>query len=355
MTYPYRVEAPWVAWACDEFGNDTVGNRIWEKSISVYDLIKGDGATAGTFPTFTTDVPGVSYYTFDGVDDYISNWPTMPATYTVSAAMSDSYPDGQPYIVQCNDDTIENLLTVGGAFTGNLHNLVIFDSILSVEEAQAWASFQLRRLWRETYINPYTARLIRADESIQEYVFTVSGDPYKDYSNLDVTATPSSITWEDGLIFNSLASVVTVPDETGLRLDEITIFVSGIFSSGTIVEKLNNYLVEFNSTSNSITLSINGISSGAISIPIAQVYSVGITATTGGYPNFYVNGRQRVTSGSTITLNSATSNVLNIGNLASPGITSAFTDVLKRLSICNRILNQPEMMMLHLATMVDFE
>lgn len=351
MTYPYRTVTPWAIWSCDPFGDDSEGNYIWEKFTPARDLTLGDGSTASTFPTFTTDEPGVSYYEFDGVDDYLSNWPDMPTSYVVSAAMSDSYPDGQPYIMQYDDTTIETLLTTPGSFTGNLHNLVIFDEVISAEEKLAWADYQLRRCWRDTYINPYTARLIRNGDDIQEYVFTVSGDPYNDYSDTGATPSPSGITWNGGLTFDTGASVVTVSDEAALRSDEISIFVSGVFAGGHVVDKGTNYELSAVYAAGSVLITVNGVASSVI--PVTNLYSLGVTMTDGGHPTFYVNGREIETAVGSVTVDDTDTNDLLIGNQS--GGSDEFTGTFKRLSIFNRELIAAEMFMLHRAAMADFE
>lgn len=350
MTYPYLTVDPIHAWPCATFGDDTDGNKIWDKFDSVNDLIKGDGSTAGTFPTFTSESEEIEYYEFDGVDDYVSNWPDMPAAYTVSAALSDSHPDGQPYISQCNDATVKNLLTVGGAFTGNLHNLVIFDSVLSAEEALAWADYQLRRVWRDTLINPYTARLIRNGEDVQEYVFSDVAAPYTDWSDTGATATPTGITWSNGLTYDNSSSVVTVPDEAAVRSDPVSIFASGVFDTGHIVDKGTNYEVSAVYAAGNVTITANGVSSGAIAC--ANLYSIGVVLEDGEYPMFYVNGYYKAVGGSTTTVNDTDTNDLLIGNQA--GGSSEFTGTLKRLTIVNRALEDTEIGMLHLAAMADF-
>ena len=161
------IKTAFARYACDSFGNDTVGNYIWERVDSDLDLVMGDGSDSDTFPTLTVhSAHETAYYVFDGVDDYVSGWPTMPDEYTVVAAVSDSYPDGQPDIQSCNDDTIETLLTTPGSYSGNLHSLIIFDSELSSGDLAIVGERMLRRLWRDTYVDPFTARLIRSGDCV---------------------------------------------------------------------------------------------------------------------------------------------------------------------------------------------
>jgi len=340
----------WARWACESFGDDTVTPAIWEHSDPDYDLTPGDGVTASTFPTHTVNAPGIEYYAFDGVDDYLSNWPTMPDTYVVSAALSDSYPDGQPYIVQCDDDTVETLLTTPGAFAGNLHNLVIFDSAITAAEKDAWAAYQLRRLWRDTYVNPYAARMIRRGDDVGEYVFTVSGDPYADYSETAASVTPTGITWDDGLTFDNGSSAVTVPDAAALRGREISVFASGDFAGGHLIDKGTNYEIDVAYSAGSVTITANGVASAAI--PVATLYSVGVVMVNSLVPVFYVNGLLADTGGSPVTVDKTATDDLLIGNQA--GGSDEFTGTLKRLSVVTRALTAAEIFMLHLAAMADF-
>lgn len=345
----YLAVLPWAAYGCDPFGDDTTGNLIWEKSDGEKDIVKGDGSTASTMPTLVTNEPGVSYYQFDGVDDYLSDWPVMPAAYTVSAAFSASYPGGKPYVTQVHDTTIETLLTTPGSFTGNLHNLLIFNAELSDLEKAWFEAYQLRRLWRDTVVNPYSARLIRDGDTLQAYVFIVQASPYTDYSDTGATPSPSGITWDEGLTFTGGASVATVSDEAALRSDPVSIFASGDFAAGHVCDKGTNYELSVSYSAGALIITVNGVASPTIAID--NLYSIGVVIADGDYPLFYVNGRYVATGTTTVAVDDTDTNDLLIGNQAGGG--DQFTGTLRRLSVFGRPLVDTEFEMLHLAAQGD--
>lgn len=252
------IKNAYAAYGCNRFGDDTAGNRIWENSDSSLDLTKGDGSTASTFPTFTSNAGhNVEYYAFDGVDDYVSDWPSMPDTYTVVAAFSDSYPDGQPYITKCNDTTIEDLLTVPGGFTGNLHSLIIFDRALSPLEEFYVEQVMLRRVWLKTFVDPFTARLIR-DGSCELCLYCEEEtDRFVDYANA-LGSTDYSTVFDAGLTFPTASAALEMDASGDLNLDALTMFLeapdfdTNCLTSETVLQNGTNYLVTLSNGSESL-------------------------------------------------------------------------------------------------------
>jgi hypothetical protein len=243
-------QSAFATYGCDTFGNDSDGNRVWENKSESLDLILGDGETASTFPAFVSNTDhDVEYYTFDGVDDYVSNWPTLPSAYTVCASFSDSYPDGHPYVTQCNDSTIEDLLTVSGAFTGNLHGILIFGWTLSELESNFVEQVMLRRVWRDTFVDPFTSRLIRSGDCKLAMYFEEESDRFVDYANA-LGSTDYSSVWDNGLTFPISNAAVEMDASGDLNLDELTIFLEAsdfaenCLTSNTIVENGTNYSLE---------------------------------------------------------------------------------------------------------------
>jgi len=339
------LKQPYAAYGCEPFSDDTSGNYIWDNLESSRDLVKGDGATASTFPTFVSDTSGrIAYYTFDGVDDYVGNWPDLTGNYTVSACFSSSYPDGIPYVTQCSDSTVKDLLTVGGAFAGNLHSLVVLDYALSDLELYQLEWQQLNRLRQETIIPPFQSRMIR-DSAIQCYAFYHPFHSLIDFSDLSVSAVPTDITWDNGITFDGATSVVTVADESGLRSDKITIFLSGNFAtaSATLVQKGANYDLSLLYDGGNIALDLNGAQSG--SVPSAGVTSVSVTCADGEEPIFYANGESIGESIDTATIDDTDTDDLLIGN--DSGGSEQVTGALCWLLICDEILTDAEIRTLH--------
>ncbi|MCP4709890.1 MAG: hypothetical protein GY869_14805, partial [Planctomycetes bacterium] len=126
------IDNPLAVYRCDDFNNDTDGDRIWDRSVDMNDLFKADQATSSKYPTFLTTP--TSYYLFDGVDDYVSNLMTLPTLFTTSGALSTlDYATGEDYpvIQQDTDTALIDDLTVEGDFTGVLHSLILYSGILN--------------------------------------------------------------------------------------------------------------------------------------------------------------------------------------------------------------------------------
>ena len=340
------VEDAFATYGCDTFGNDTDGNRIWDNTNSVRDLTKGDGSTSSLFPTFV-DYPShyTQYYSFDGVDDYLSDWPTMPSTYTVSAALSSAYPTGIPYIQQVNDDTIETLLTTGGALAGNLHCLTIFDGVLEQIQLYHLEWTQLSRLWRETSCDAYTSRLIIEGTCVQSYFFENPAQTLNDYSDVNTTQTDTDITWDNGVEFASSTSEISVPDEADLRSDEITIHavVEGLTSSTDdyLVIKGVNYTLR--KVSNVLYFLTSTLS---LPPPVWGNYSaITVTCKSGENPKFYFDGVYNNDGSTTVTVDHTETDDLYIGN-DSDG-SNNFKGKIRKLSVYKQVLTPSEIKTLY--------
>jgi hypothetical protein len=123
---------PLYQWHCREFSDRTT--KICSSLDVSTDLVKGDGVTVATFPTFVvadTDTGTPSHYVFDGANDYVGNCPTMPTEYTVVAIVDDG---SGPELWTCNDTEIEDALGASAGFTGKLYRLAIFDEVLDAEQ-----------------------------------------------------------------------------------------------------------------------------------------------------------------------------------------------------------------------------
>jgi len=337
----------YAAYSCDGFGDDTVGHLIWSTKYNDKDLTKGDGTTSATFPTLVTNANhNTEYYSFDGANDYVSDWPRPTGTYTVSAAISTAYPTGTPNVNQCNDTTVEDLLTVGGAFSGNLHSLYIFEGELSPLQLYHLEYTQLQRCWRETRINPYLAELIRAGVCVMAYEFSHPETLLNDYVRVH-TPTASGVAWDEGLTIPTDADYVDVANHSSLQLDALTIFVAGDFSTGTVVEKGANYLfqVGYNPSTTEVFPSFNLVDLDTAYYDL-KPRSVAVTMTeSGDTPEFFVNGKSAGPGDSTATLTSSDTSVVTIGNLNLHA--TRMQNKLNALYIFNKPLAEREIEMLH--------
>lgn len=343
------ARAAWAIYALDSFGHDTRGNYAWERRDTAKDLVLGDGANTNTFPAFISNAEHqTSYYSFDGVDDHFSNWPEMPETFTVIVALSGSYPDGKPYVQSCNDDTIQTLLTTPGAFTGNVHNILIFDRVLEYGELQYSARYQLRRLWRDTFVDPFTARMIRDGDCRLCLYCEEEAARFDNYSDSDPGVDYQFTTFAEGLRFPGgfppFQGQVTLNPDPALNLNELTLFVEApnfdteAGTSDTIIENGTNYAL----TVGDGEIDLNG---STFEFEPAGYRTLAVTAANGQRPRFYFNGAFVGEGDVTVSISPIGADQVVIGNSASWG--SPFQSVLKKLSIYSRVLADEEIWAAH--------
>lgn len=343
------IKSAWARYACDSFGNDTVGHFIWERVDKDLDLVMGDGSDTDTFPLFVAvEDHDTAYYSFDGVDDHVSAWPTMPEAYTVIAALSDSYPDGQPYTQICNDDTIETLLTTPGALAGNLHSIIIFDSVLDADDLAIVEQRMLSRLWRETVVDPFTERMIRIGDCALCLYCEDETYRFDDYSANAIGITDYSTVWDDGLTFPVGGAAVVMDADAELNLDAITIFIESPnfdieASAETILENGTNYLLEISQAADICTLSFNG---SEFSFSATGKRTLAVTCEDGEKPLFYLNGQYAGEGDIVAAVSSAGGDQLTIGNNVARD--NPFASTVKKISIYNRALTAGEIMAAHI-------
>lgn len=343
MPLPLLSDA-FAIYACDSFGDDTTGYYVWERLTASKDLTKGDGVTAGTFPTLTSNAGhAIAYYVFDGVDDYLSNWPVASGSgYFVSAAFSDSYPGGQPYVTQVTDDSIETLLTTSGSFTGNLHSLILFETEPTTDEKQEIADYQLRQMWREQWVDPYIARLIRSGECVLYCDFEHPEDLYNDYAGVS-TLTPSGLDWDHGLLLGGAGTKLTASDDASLRLAELSLFVAteGILTGIPLLEKAGNYKLD-NAVFHQIGFNGTYFSAGPVSSP--GMHSITVTAKSAESLSLYWDGDLHDTETPVTISDSGTADVV-LGD-------STLSGVIYRVAIFSRVLSAEEVELLHHSTLL---
>ena len=343
------INEEFAKYAFAAFGDDTVTPSIWERSNSSLDLVPGDGVTPGTFPTFVHNADhDTGYYTFDGIDDYVSSWPTMPAVYTVVVALSTSYPDGQPYFQYCNDETIKTLLTTPGAYTGNVHNIMIFDWELSSLELLYSEQYQLRRLWRDTVVDPFTARLIRSDECSLCLYLDEAIDTFFDYSNNAIGSTDYSTVWDNGVTFPVSGAAFVMDADSALNLDALTIFFEAPnfdteATSETILQNGTNYALSIATSTGTCTVTLNGSS---VSFPATGHRTFAVSVSDGESPLCYVDGTYIDYGDSAATVSSAGASQLTIGN--NTARNNPFSSTLKKLSIYSAVLSDAEIRAAHI-------
>jgi hypothetical protein len=271
----------YAAYRCDDFCNDTAGHYVWDKSVNKRDLAKADRVTTSKFPAFQTN-----RYFFDKVDDYLGAMPTLPSTYTITAAKS-SPQLPYPRMEQDNDTSFTALLVASGGFWGYLHGMVIHSGVLT----------QLQ-LYQDEYQHLYWLNRGRAlpvyhrfitEETCQLAMFLDSDYwVYRDYSQNFRQGIAHDVTRAaDGCTFDSADSNIEVYHHSGVRLVRGTIVVYGDFSgsvaAGTIVDKGTNYKLRTNGNQ----LDFNG---STIAHTFANNEQIAVTFKPGYDPQFYVDG-----------------------------------------------------------------
>lgn len=342
------LKSAFARYPLDQFGHDETGNVIWERTQVEKDLVLGDGADTDTFPAIVENEDhATAYYVFDGVDDHVSGWPEMPEEYTVVAAVSDSYPDGQPEIQSCNDDTLEALLTTPGGFSGNLHCLVIFDRVLTSAELEMLDKIMLRRLWRDTFVDPFTAWTIRAGDCVLCLYPEEEASKFDDYAAA-IGSTDYSTGWDDGLTFPVAGAALVMDSSPDHAVSELTIFVEAPdfdldATAETIVQNGTNYVLSLSQAAGVCSVELNGSS---ISFDVDGYRSLAVTAKDGEVPRFYLDGNLIGDGDSVVSIDPLGAGDLTVGN--NTAMNNPFASVLKKLSIYARALSVEEIRAAHI-------
>jgi hypothetical protein len=281
---PISVD-PYLQWRCNPFGNLTTPPRVQCTTDPTYDLVKGDGETAATYPTFVdTDVDtGIpSHYDFDGVDDYISGWPEeMPDEYTVCAVVDTG--DG-PILWTSNDTTIENALTVSGAWDGVLYRLAIFSEEISADTLNLVEYWWVYRVPKKG-AKGVEHRLI-LDGTCIAAVLSAETDPDEDRATGE-TWSETGVSYDNGAEFTG--------SDAGLRktLDEVEEFSAIIFGEHDFSDGESGFLgasdglyFKISVSSGTVTADFCG---SILELPQGDVYAV--TVEQDEKPKFYVDGK----------------------------------------------------------------
>ncbi len=205
---------PFAVYPCNEICDDTAGDKIWERGLNDRDLYKADRVAGAKYPTFSaTPTPR---YTFDGADDYVSNVPDLPSTYTTTAAL-ESVGTPRPWIQQDNDAAFLDDISTEGDYTGILHSLSIHEGALSSLQLLQDEYQHLYWLDRQLAWGLYH-RLI-TEETCQLLMFPGShATDFTDYSRNLHPGTPTNVTnlGPNGCIFPQADSRITVANTTGI-------------------------------------------------------------------------------------------------------------------------------------------
>lgn len=310
MTVAELEISPLYLWRCR--ANGDLSSPAWIRSAlgPSNDLVKGDGADSDTYPTFvsknvSTGTP--SHYVFDGVDDYVSNWPTMPDEYTVCAAVDTGT---GPQLWASKDSTIEDALTVSGAWSGKLYRLAIFDSEISDEEYDSAEYWWVHHVPRGDAKGVDHRMILEGKTAVAMYFY--GSTPFDDQSvnGFDGTDTDVDTDTEIGATFTAETANVTVSDfevsgtsfscffevEQDLSSEQ----VQTVFHWGSISLTLSR-------SGSDLVMSLNG--SSAI-VPEGNNYA--ITLEDGEEPEFYLDGEWVATGSATLSVPST--NDLIIGN-----------------------------------------
>jgi hypothetical protein len=279
---------PYASYRCDAFNNDSVGHYLWDRTVSQRDIAKADRSTSAYFPTFVAETNTKdAHYKFDYADDYLGAI-TVPTTYTLTGCVSTPYAP-YPVVEQDNDTSLSALLVASGGYLGNLHGMVIHSRVLTQLELYQDEYQHLYWQWRGRAWGAYH-RLITQESCKLAMFLDADRGVYTDYSRLQANGSGFLVTrgGSAGCTFGSATSHVLVPDQTGLRSENLTIAVLGTFSgsvaAGTIVDKGANYKL----LTNGNQIDFNGST-------IAHTFSaddqhIAVTVKDGFKPRFFING-----------------------------------------------------------------
>lgn len=279
---PISVD-PYIQWRCNSFGDSVTPPRLRCTYEPEDDLVKGDGETATTYPTFVdtdTDSGVPSHYDFDGVDDYVSGWPTMPEEYTVCAVVDTG--DG-PELWTANDSTIEDVLTVSGAWEGTLYRLAIFSEELSVENLELVEYWWVYRVPKKS-AKGIEHRLILEETCISAILSTES-DPDEDRATGEAWS-ETGVSYDNGAEFTGT--------DAGLRneLDGGNGFSASIFAEHDFTDGDSGFLGFADGTRFAISVASGVVTAdfcgSTLEVPQGSVYSV--TAEPSAKPKFFVDG-----------------------------------------------------------------
>jgi hypothetical protein len=332
---------PTAVWRCDDFCDDTVGHKLWDRTTNLNDLTKGDGSTATTFPTFDTD-----HYEFDGLTDYLSGFPSLGTSYTLSGVQNATNPKGHPTIQQDNDETFKATLEAAGGFEGWLHSYVFHSETLN--QLQLYHDQYKQLYWvSRSWVWGAWHRLITEGVCVYCGIYNKSG-ALRDWSgNLPGPSVHDITLTSDGIEFGSADSYLEYADNSAVDLnEEITIYVEGDFSSaaatGTIVDKGGNYRFDINL----VNLEFNGSTKAKVLSNNTQVAVTcrGLIYEAGKTPRFYVDG-EYIGDGSTTEILQTNSTALTVGN--SNEHNHRIRQTIYKVGIFNRALTDEEIKALY--------
>lgn len=346
-TYQSEVVLPigWVtknanlAYPCDIQLNCTT--RVLEKLDVQYDILPSSSA-----PTFDT---GNRLYVFNGTSDALDSatW-LIPDSWFASAALSDSYPDGTPYIMQGYASDLKALLTTPGSFDGTLLNMVFYDKHPSEVPKQILADFQLRSRWKETVVDPYTARLIRNEQIGYLGQYERSEDKLLyDYSSNGNTVTNNYANWNNGLLTPYSNSYLSVSDSEYVRFDtnQVTLYVSFVIGTGYLFYKDTDYWMKIFKSGNSY---IYQDMFGSRQIP-SNAKTIITTYEVGEPSKLYINGTF-FSELNIVTPFEESSADLFIGG---DGTATNYSGKIYRTGVIKKALNDNEARMFHYSALLE--
>jgi hypothetical protein len=341
------MDAATAVWRCDAQCDNTENNTIMDKGVNSLDLYKADRVTSARFPTFVVDK-----YQFDGVDDHIANFPSLPASYTITAATS-TVAAPHPVIQQHNDTTLLYDLENQGDYTGFLHSLILHPTVLTQIQLYHDEYQHLYWLTRTWAFGAYH-RLITEDTCRICMFLDDATDTYQDYSSDEILGVATLVTKNgaDGCTFESATSRVTV-DCTGNVLapdGEGTIGILGTFdvgNDGYVLYKTANYYLRVVYPEDSPwmfrIMFINSFPD--MDIPNADVANgalehIAVTFKSGEYPRFYLNGEFYDVGITQVAPDDSGSTDLIIGNNGTPN--DPFESYMQHVFITDKALTDAE-------------
>ena len=336
------LDMPTAVYRCDSFGDDTDSNTIHDRTTNHNDLYKGDRATSAGFPTFENNK-----YLFDLVDDYISNFVTLPTGYTITA-VSSTPQIPYPTIQQHNDTTFSLPLTVAGQYWGYLHSLIVHSKELT--QIELYHDEYQQQYWQwQGRMNGAYHRLYTEGVCIAAMFLDADRDVYYDPA-ADEQGIANGVTRDgsNGCTFAATGNV-TLPHKAAQNTSEGTIVIFGDFSGAhaneTWIDKGENYKVRCTSGGNVI-----------FSVDVESIYMKGganwgthyhlaVTFKDGFASQFFIDGEYVSDGLAAVSVDDTATEDLVIGN------NNAFSDnserAIKQIAVFNTVLTEREIKALY--------
>ena len=205
----------------------------------------------------------------------------------------------------------------------------------------------LRRSWRDTFVDPFTAWTIRAGDCVLCLYPEEEASKFDDYAEA-IGSTDYSTGWDHGLTFPVAGAALVMDSSPDHAVSELKLFVEAPdfdleSADDTIIRNGDNYGLSVSLAAAVCTVSLNG---SYLSFPATGHRTLAVTAKDGEYPKFFIDGQYRGDGESVVDIDPLGAGDLTVGNNTTRD--NPFASVLKKLSIYSRALSAGEIRAAHI-------